>query len=140
MTKVLIVEDEPLVARMYEKALSFNNIEVVTAIGGKKGIEVAKAEKPDMILLDIMMPEMNGIEALGLIKADPVISNIPVVMLTNLSGINDMGLAKEKGAVGYWVKKDIKPKDLATKIEEIVKNANDTNLEVNTDNANNAKK
>ena len=106
MTKVLIVEDEPLVIRMYEKALTFEGFEVTSAIGGKKGIEATKKEKPDLVLMDIMMPEMNGIEALGEIKKDPEISAIPVVMLTNLSGEHDMELAKEKGATDFWVKKD----------------------------------
>ena len=123
MTKVLIVEDEPLVARMYEKALVFNNYETVSVMGGKRGIEAAKKEKPDIILMDIMMPEMNGIEALEIMKSDPLISHIPVVMLTNLSGANDVSLAKEKGAYDYWVKKDFKPKDMAKKIEEVLSNS-----------------
>ena len=118
--KVLIVEDEPLVARMYEKALKFDGFEVVTAMGGKSGIETAKAQKPDIILMDIMMPEMNGIEALEVIKKDPDNVNVPVVMLTNLSGIHDMELAGEKGAVAFWVKKDLKPKELGSKIREII--------------------
>jgi CheY-like chemotaxis protein len=120
MTKVLIVEDEPLVARMYEKALTFDKFDVVTAIGGNNGIKACKEEKPDIVLMDIMMPEMNGIEALGLIKEDPEISDIPVVMLTNLSGVHDIELAKEKGAVDYWVKKDIKPREMGEKIEAIL--------------------
>ncbi|OGM12195.1 hypothetical protein A2Z22_05200, partial [Candidatus Woesebacteria bacterium RBG_16_34_12] len=117
--KVLIIEDEPLVARMYEKALTFEKFEVICAVGGKDGIEEAKKNKPDIILMDIMMPEMNGIEALDIIKSDPVTSDIPVVMLTNLSGIHDMELAKEKGAEDYWVKKDIKPREMGEKIKKI---------------------
>src|SRR4030042_5971965 len=114
-----ISEDEPLVARMYEKALTFEKFEVICAVGGKDGIEEAKKNKPDIILMDIMMPEMNGIEALDIIKSDPVTSDIPVVMLTNLSGIHDMELAKEKGAEDYWVKKDIKPREMGEKIKKI---------------------
>jgi CheY-like chemotaxis protein len=121
MTKVLIVEDEPLVARMYEKALTFDGMDVSIAMGGESGIKKAREEKPDFILMDIMMPEMNGIEALEYIKNNPETANIPVVMLTNLSGDNDMELAKQKGAYDYWVKKDIKPRELAQKINEIIK-------------------
>ena len=72
--------------------------------------------------MDIMMPEMNGIEALEHIKSDPETADIPVVMLTNLSGMHDIELAKEKGAYAYWVKKDLKPKDIAQKIREILGN------------------
>ncbi|HLE48863.1 MAG TPA: response regulator [Patescibacteria group bacterium] len=120
MTRVLIVEDEPLVARMYEKALAFDNFEVELAMGGENGVAKTRDWKPDIVLMDIMMPGMNGIEALEKIKTDPEIQNIPIVMLTNLSGENDMDLAKEKGAIDYWVKKDIKPKEMGKKINKIL--------------------
>lgn len=120
MYKVLIVEDEPLIARMYQKALSFDDFTVTIAIGGKEGIQKAKEEKPDIILMDIMMPEMNGIEALEQIRADPEISDIPVVMLTNLSGTHDVELGLSRGANAYWVKKDIKPHEVGKKIKEIL--------------------
>ena len=120
MTRVLIVEDEPLVARMYEKALAFDNFEVELAMGGENGVAKTRDWKPDIVLMDIMMPGMNGIEALEKIKTDPEIQNIPIVMLTNLSGENDMDLAKEKGAIDYWVKKDIKPKEMGKQLNKIL--------------------
>jgi len=120
MTKVLIVEDEPLVARMYDKALSFDGFEVITAIGGDNGTKACKEGKPDIVLMDIMMPGMNGIEALGHIKGDAETAHIPVVMLTNLSGETDMELARERGASDYWVKKDLKPREMGEKIRAIL--------------------
>ena len=120
MAKILIVEDEPLVARMYQKSLSFDSHEVVTALGGKEGLQKVKSEKPDIVLLDIMMPEPNGMEVLERIMTDPETKHIPVVMLTNLSGKHDAELAKSKGAVEFWVKKDAQPKELGKKIEEIL--------------------
>jgi len=105
---------------MYEKALAFDNFEVELAMGGENGVAKTRDWKPDIVLMDIMMPGMNGIEALEKIKTDPEIQNIPIVMLTNLSGENDMDLAKEKGAIDYWVKKDIKPKEMGKKINKIL--------------------
>ena len=84
--KVLIIEDEDLIARMYEKTLTFDGFEVEVAIGGKDGLEKAVNFKPDLILLDIMMPEPDGMEVLETLKRKPDTSGIPVVMLTNLSG------------------------------------------------------
>ena len=120
MTKILIVEDELLVARLYEKALKSSGFDVIIALGGKEGLEKAKAEKPDLVLLDIMMPDPNGIWVLKKMKADPVTSGIPIVMLTNLSGKYDEKFATERGAVGFWVKKDADLKDLGKNINEII--------------------
>ena len=118
--KVLIIEDEDLIARMYEKTLSVDGFEVEVAIGGNEGLEKAKSFKPDVILLDIMMPEPDGMEVLETLKRQPETSEIPVVMLTNLSGKQDAELAIEKGAVEYWIKKEAKPSDFGTKIKEII--------------------
>ena len=118
--KVLIVEDEKLVAKMYEKALKLDDIDVSVALGGAKGLEKVKNEKPDIVLLDIMMPEPDGMEVLTKIKADPETTNIPVVMLTNLSGKHDSEMAMEKGATDYWVKSEIKTLELGKKIKAII--------------------
>jgi len=101
MTKVLIVEDEDLVARMYDKALKFEGFDVTIALGGQDGLEKVKTIKPDLVLLDIMMPEPDGMEVLEKIKTDDEVKDIPVVMLTNLSGKHDAVLAAERGAADY---------------------------------------
>lgn len=120
MAKILIVEDEPLVARVYQKSLGFNNHEVVVALNGKEGLEKMRSERPDIVLLDVMMPEMNGMQVLEEANNDPEIKHIPIVMLTNLSGKHDAELAISKGAVEYWVKKDAKPLELGKRIEELL--------------------
>jgi len=120
MPKILIIEDEPLVARVYEKSLRFKNYDVVTARNGKEGLEMIKSEKPDLVLLDVMMPEMNGIQVLEAAMIDPETKDIPIVMLTNLSGKNDAELALSRGAVEYWIKKDTKPLEFDKKIAEIL--------------------
>ena len=120
MAKVLLIEDDPLVVRMYQKVLSFEGFEIESAPNGKEGLEKAKEIKPDLIFLDIMMPKMNGIEVLERIKADPKIKDIPVIMLTNLSGTHDAENAMEKGAFSYMVKSEHKPKDIAAKAKEFL--------------------
>jgi len=120
MTKVLIVEDEDLVARMYDKALKFEGFDVTIALGGQDGLEKVKTIKPDLVLLDIMMPEPDGMEVLEKIKTDDEVKDIPVVMLTNLSGKHDAVLAAERGAADYWVKSDINIKDLGKMITDII--------------------
>jgi CheY-like chemotaxis protein len=120
MTKVLIVEDDPLVSRMYQKVLKYEGMEVVSAENGRDGVQAAKDQKPDLILLDIMMPKMNGIEVLEVLKADNGTAGIPVVMLTNLPGTQDAENAMSRGARDYLVKSQFKPKDVAIKVKEIL--------------------
>ncbi len=122
MAKILIIEDEAIVARMYQKSLSFAGFDTVVAVGGKEGLAKAVSERPDIVLLDIMMPEPNGMEVLTALKLNSETINIPVVMLTNLSGRHDAKLALSKGAIEFWVKSEIELKDLGKKISEIVNN------------------
>lgn len=121
MIKVLIIEDEPLIVNMYQKALDVSEFEVSTATNGLDGLEIAKTMKPDIILLDIMMPEPNGIQVLESLKADESTKAIQVVMLTSLSGEYDVSLAISKGAVAYWVKTEIKLDSLGGKIKAVLK-------------------
>jgi len=120
MTKILIVEDDPLVSRMYQKVIKFEGMEVISAENGSDGVTIAKEQKPDLILLDIMMPKMNGLEVLEVLKTDKEVANIPVVMLTNLSGTQDAENAMKRGAYDYLVKSQFKPKEVAEKVKEIL--------------------
>lgn len=121
MAKVLLIEDDPLVIRMYQKILAFEGFEIESAPDGRVGIEKAKQIKPDLIFCDVMMPRMNGIEVLERLKADPETSDIPVIMLTNLSGTHDAEVALEKGAFAYMVKSEYKPKEVAQKARDFIK-------------------
>jgi CheY-like chemotaxis protein len=123
MTKVLIIEDEDLVARMYQKTLMFDGLDVEVANGGEDGIKKTTELKPDLILLDIMMPEPNGMQVLDKLKENPETKDIPVIILTNLSGKYDADLARKKGAVDFWIKKDSEPKELGKKIKEVLENS-----------------
>lgn len=120
MAKILIVEDDPLMSRMYQKIFTFEGYEVEMAGDGEQGLEKAKAGKPTLILLDIMMPKMNGIEVLDRLKADEGTKTIPVIMLTNLAGQQDAEAALTKGAVKYIIKSEFEPKQVANMVKEIL--------------------
>jgi CheY-like chemotaxis protein len=120
MAKLLIIEDDPLMSRMYQKIFTFEGYEVDVASNGEEGLVKIKSNRPNLVLLDIMMPKMNGLEVLDRIKADPEIKAIPVVMLTNLAGIQDAETAMAKGAVKYIVKSEHEPKDIVNMIKEIL--------------------
>ena len=117
--KVLIIDDEKSIVKMYEEYLKTADIDVVSAFDGQTGIDLAKAHQPDVILLDIIMPKLNGLDVLSKMKADPDIKNIPVFLLTNLPAECSGDKAKELGAAGYLVKAQYEPK----MILDIVKSA-----------------
>ena len=120
MAKILIVEDDPLISRLYQKAFSFEGLEVDLAVDGEEGLAKVKSGKPTMVLLDVMMPKMNGLELLDKLKADPETKSIPVVMLTNLAGKQDAETALAKGAVKYIVKSEYSPKEIVTMVREVL--------------------
>jgi len=120
MAKILIVEDDPLMSRMYQTIFTFEKYTVVTAENGLVGLEKARSEKPTLILLDVMMPKMNGLEVLEKLKADPDTKKIPVIVLTNLAGTRDAEVALTKGAVKYIIKSEYEPKQVADMVKEVL--------------------
>lgn len=117
MSKILIIEDDALLSRMYETIFKTNGYTVEVAIDGEEGLHKARRTSPTLILLDIMMPKLNGLEVLERLKGDPELKAIPVVILTNLAGNNDVQTALKLGAVRYIIKSENRPKQ----VEEIVR-------------------
>jgi len=117
---ILITEDDPLMSRMYQKIFTFEGYEVVMAGNGEEGLEKTRSTKPTMILLDVMMPVMNGLEMLEKLKADPDTKKIPVIMLTNLAGQQDAETALSRGAVKYIIKSEHDPKEIADMVKEVL--------------------
>jgi CheY-like chemotaxis protein len=101
---VLIVEDEPKSLKLIRDLLKVSGYKTIEATDGKQGVELAKAKKPDLILMDVMMPKMDGYTACRAIRADKVTKAIPVVMLTVLDSELNKKLAKDMGANGYITK------------------------------------
>ena len=120
MSKILIVEDDPLMARLYQKIFTFEGYEVELATNGEEALEKTKTIKPNLLLLDIMMPRMNGLQVLEQLKAHPDTRSIPVVMLTNLAGNHDMESALSKGAIKYLIKSEFEPKQVVSMVKEIL--------------------
>lgn len=120
MIKILITEDDPLMSRMYQKIFTFEGFEVIMAADGQEGLDKIRSEKPTLVLLDVMMPKLNGMEVLEKLKADPETKSIPVIMLTNLASQQDADNAMLKGAVKYIVKSENDPKQVADMVKEIL--------------------
>ena len=101
---ILIVEDEPKNMTLTRDMLKISGYETIEAVDGRQGVEKAKSARPDLILMDIMMPKMDGYAACREIKADPATKNIPVIMLTAVGYDLNKRLAKQMGADGYVTK------------------------------------
>ena len=117
--KVLLVDDETTTIKMGTFLLK-GKFNILTAMNGKQALEIAKKEKPDIILLDIIMPEMNGFEALEKLKEDKLTKDIPVVMLTAKEKMDDVEHAMSLGARAYLVKPLNLNTGLVKKIEEFL--------------------
>ncbi len=105
MTKlILIVEDEPKNLTLLRDLLQVSGYSTIEATDGKQGVELAKTKKPDLILMDVQMPEMDGLEATRILKADATTSNIPVLALTSYAMKGDKERILEAGCDGYLAK------------------------------------
>lgn len=102
--KVLMVEDDRAIRRTIEFRLKNAGFNVLLAIDGEEGIALAQKEKPGLILLDLILPKLNGFETLKRLKADAATKDIPVVVFTNLSQEADEEQVRALGAVGFFVK------------------------------------
>ena len=101
---ILIVDDDPKSLKLVRDMLQISGYTTIEATDGKQAVKLAKSRKPDLILMDIMMPNMDGYSACHAIKKDAETASIPVVMVTALGQALNMKLAKQIGADGYVVK------------------------------------
>lgn len=119
--KVLIVEDEKMLSEMYTTKFRMEEYEVVQAFDGREGLDKAKTEKPDIILLDIILPKLDGFLVLKEIKQTPELKKIPVLLLTNLGQDDDIKKGKKLGADGYFVKANHSPADIVEQVKRQLK-------------------
>jgi|ERR1700722_14901100 len=121
MKKILIVEDEFACIKLLHEQLTENGFIVVDAEDGKKGLEMAKKEKPDLILLDIKLPKMDGMTMLNLLRKENIGKKTKVIILTNLEPDDKIILQIIKTEpTYYYIKSNIKLDELISKIKEIV--------------------
>ena len=118
--KILFVEDEPAMQEMLSGFLKESGFEVVSAYDGLSGLETAKREKPDIILLDLILPKKDGFGVLSELKRDEVLSSIPVVVLTNLESAEDVDRALESGAAAYLVKTNYLLEEVLEKVKGLI--------------------
>lgn len=121
MTKIIIIEDDTVIARMYQIKITRDaGFTVLLADNGPDGLELARKEKPDLILLDIIMPKMDGRAVLKELKKDQVTKDIPVVFLTNLGSNSELEKRAFPEAAGYLIKATSTPSDVIKKIKEVL--------------------
>jgi CheY-like chemotaxis protein len=119
--KILIVEDEDVLRKTLAEYLTDEKFNVLSAADGEEGLKLAEKEIPDLILLDIILPKVDGYEFLERMKKNEKTKDIPIILLTNLESAEDIQKAFEKGATTYLVKSDYKLEDIAKKIKNTLK-------------------
>ncbi len=119
--KVLIVDDEAAIAAVFAQTLTKAGYEVVLAVSGKEAQDKAKSEKPDIILLDQILPDMNGNQVLRVLKSQDETKKIPVAIVSNFNQDGLVEEAMKNGAVEYILKYQISPQDLVEKIKQMEK-------------------
>jgi len=116
--RILLAEDDRILRKAGEVSLKKKGYDVVSAVDGEDALAKALDHTPDLILLDVMMPKMNGFDVLFALKRDPAVKHIPVIMLTNLEQPSDIKRAADGGAHSYLVKSNMNLDDLAAKIKD----------------------
>lgn len=118
MKKVLLIEDDPFLSVLLGNRLKKEGMEVIVVKSGAEAIQTLKSQKPDLVLLDIILPEKSGFEVMEEIKADPQVPEVPIIIISNLGQEADIERGTELGAVEYIIK-------ARTPIDELVKRVKD---------------
>lgn len=119
-THILIVEDDNFLADIYQKKFEMEGFKVSTANNGEKALVDIKKKMPDLVLLDILLPKLDGFAVLEKVKADSAVKNIPIILLTNLGQQDDVQRGLEKGAADYLIKTHFKPSEVVDKVKKIL--------------------
>ncbi len=115
--RVLLAEDDRFLRRAAEARLRRHGLEVLTAADGEEALRLARSEPLDLVLLDVVMPKLEGFEVLRLLKADAATASIPVIVLSNLGQERDMAQAKALGALAFLVKAHLSLQDLVDRVD-----------------------
>jgi len=115
--KILIIEDEEIMIHLLSKKISEEGYDVSVAVNGEEGLAQMRKVKPDLILLDIVMPKMGGIETMEEMQKDENLKNIPVIIISNSGQPVEIDKAKQLGAKDWLVKTEFDPKEVIEKIK-----------------------
>ena len=121
MAKILIIEDDRFLRELIARKLKNEGYEIAEAVDGEEGLKKIKEEKPDLVLLDLILPGIDGFEVLTRAKEDPVIAQIPVIILSNLGQREEIERGLKLGAIDYLVKAHFTPGEIIEKIKNIVR-------------------
>jgi DNA-binding response OmpR family regulator len=120
MAKILIVEDDKFLRELIAKKLKNEGFDVVEAVDGKEGLKKIKEERPDLVLLDLILPGIDGFEVLARVKEDPNLAQIPVIILSNLGQREEVERGLKLGARDYLIKAHFTPGEIVEKIKNIL--------------------
>jgi DNA-binding response OmpR family regulator len=120
MKKILFIEDESALQKSVTEILKKEGYETISAFDGESGLKSAKEKKPDLILLDLILPKLDGFSVLEKLKEDKETKEIPVIVLTNLEDVKDVGRALELGATTYLVKAQYNLEEVLEKIKQVL--------------------
>ncbi|MDD4990344.1 MAG: response regulator [Candidatus Pacebacteria bacterium] len=120
MSKILIIEDDKFLRELITRKLQAEKFETVSAIDGESGLELTGKEKPDIILLDLILPGINGFEVLAKVKENEATSSTPVIILSNLGQKDDIEKGMNLGAVDFLVKAHFTPNEIIEKINQVL--------------------
>ena len=118
LKRILVAEDDRFLRKAAEVTLKRHGYTVLTACDGEDAVRMVRAEMPDLVLLDLIMPRLQGFEVLRALKEDPATVGIPVIVLSNLGQSSDVQQAMDGGAVAYFVKANLSLDDLAKRVEK----------------------
>ena len=121
LARILIIEDDQFLRDLMERKLIKEGFDVETAIDGEAGLQKIKSWKPDLVLLDVILPGLDGFSILEKVKADATLANIPIILLTNLGQRDDVEKGLRLGAVGYLVKAHFTPGDIVEKVKSVLR-------------------
>ncbi len=116
--KILLIEDDAFLLNMYAEKFRVEDFEVFIADNGEKGVNLAREKAPDIILLDILLPKMNGLEVLDIIKKAQETKEIPIILLTNVSQKDEVKRGLELGAEDYLIKAHFMPAEVVKKVKK----------------------
>lgn len=120
MKKILFIEDESALQRAATQVLNEEGYQILSALDGEVGLELAKKELPDLIMLDLVLPKKDGFEVLEGLKKDPETAKIPIIILSNLEGSSEVERAIELGATTYLAKTNYRLEEIVEKIKNIL--------------------
>lgn len=118
MAKILFVEDDPLIVKIYATRLTADGHQVLSADNGEEGLKIAESQNPDLVVLDVMMPKMDGFAVLTRIRENPQLKQIPVLLYSNLAQEDEINRGKQLGATEFIIKANLSPTEMVAKIKQ----------------------